>query len=145
LVLDLQKISTVDETAGQPASAAKAEGQRVPMILYFDGDCSLCRNLAEFVRRFAAPNIDPRPLSESPQLQREQLLGGVVEPRSIVLFDGQDYYKNHEAWRLLLASFPQLKGLNWLAEKLMVSGLMVSTVKILGNSARKLCRNCGRK
>jgi hypothetical protein len=105
-------------------------------VVYFDPECPLCRSLATFmgqrvdshVMRFA-PSPEPNPMSLVVEFEENggwQQLSGEV------------------AWAWMLSHHPALHELNWLAQKLGISGGTARALMAAGGVLKRMCWRCRR-
>lgn len=101
-------------------------------VLYYDGECSLCKTLAEFTLRRCRGRIEIAPWS-----------GEVLE--TIALKKEGTLFKGREAWEQMLMLDPYLKQLHWLARKIGLSSVLAGSLMSLSKGAKRMCRGCSRR
>lgn len=101
------------------------------MILRYDADCSLCRDLAALVASRSRGSLTLEPLPE--------------QARSIEFFDGAAWHVDTEAWKMLLLHLPDLKSLGWLAQKLHLETVVAKSVASMASGVKWFCKHCGRR
>ncbi len=111
-------------------------------MVLFDGDCPLCRSLAEL----AGQRTDGA-LKFAPWQEARLTLGLAAEAQAqpadkLRVLTGGALLEGEGAWAFLLERYEGLSALGWLAGRL---GLSRPTAKLLGGSAdllKRLCRRC---
>ena len=101
-------------------------------VLYYDGECTLCKTLAEFTLKRCRGEIEIAPWSG------EKLATIALE------IEGRTYQGRH-AWEHLLLLDPYFKQLNWLAKKIGLTTVLASSLMTLSMGMKKVCRSCNRR
>jgi len=105
-------------------------------VVYFDRDCTLCRELAQLMARRAGDGLafkawqDERP-GEPAAVLRVKAATGMLE--------------GDEAWAFVVERHPDLAGLTWMARKLGLAAPERAVGKAVGvglGLLRKLCWRC---
>ena len=117
-----------------------------PILLIYDGECELCTNLAHFVEKRSDGKIKTiswMEFSASRLTEHDALTYSEdASPASIGVFYGGSLHTGPSAWDLLLTHYPDLKSVNWLANKLHLRRHAITGLQITTSAARRLCRNC---
>ena len=114
------------------------------LLLVYDGTFSLCISLAELVERRSEGKIAIIPWLTF-DAQRGAITtaeGSQKSYESIGVYHLEKLHLGFEAWDLLLSHYPDLKGINWLANKVGIRGQAIAGLQFTPRAARMLCRNC---
>jgi hypothetical protein len=104
-------------------------------ILIYDDKCMLCVQLAQLVCRRSEGRVEIQPWSASSTKSDSP-------PQSIVLITNKQELVGAAAWEELLSIHPDLSGLTWLADRLGLKSVLVTTISGAAHLARKICRSC---
>lgn len=101
-------------------------------VVYYDGNCFLCRQLASFIGNLS--------LGSSIELKSSVKTDPVS--LTVEVFDGEQptQLDGPSAWEWLLVNHNSLKQVNWLAERL---GLIKPTARVLSTTGALLRRSIG--
>jgi hypothetical protein len=124
-----------DVSIGAITGKAKDQLPPVPVVVYFDGNCALCRTLAGFMGAKIDHNIMIfLPSEEQPAAQL------AVEIEEI---DGaKKRLSGEDAWAWILGHHPSLQELNWLAQKLGIARGTSKAMMATGDLLRRFCFRC---
>lgn len=106
-------------------------------VLY-DDNCMLCRSLAHWARTRAGATME----FVSWQVYYEN---ETAVPTVLRVLSGDRTLDGPDAWAFLLAHFPDLVALNWVAERLQIRPGVARALHAVGSASRRLCRGCGEK
>lgn len=120
------------------------------ILILFDKDCPLCKQLAELATRRAAPHLTFQSWQsyyDSPEAQAVLAATPAVDPapRELRAVHAGQLLEGAAAWSVLLEAHPDLQALNWLAQRL---GLQSQTSRAMRATAallRALCPRCPRQ
>ena len=108
----------------------------------FDGECTLCRNLAAYAERRAGTSMHF--ISWQTHYANEHAEDSLFKNEAPVLriFTNNQTLDGAAAWSHLLTTFPDLAAFNWLAESLNLKTQAGLVLHKAGNAARRLCLRC---
>lgn len=119
------------------------------IIVFFDENCPLCRQLAAFVQRRALPGMrfcGWQSVAQNAE-GREQMpdINWTLPANELRVWYPGGLLEGTAAWAFLIAQHPDLSALDWLARRL---GLVNEAAQLLRGAAgllRALCPRCPRR
>lgn len=105
-----------------------------PVVVRFDGACPMCVMLASYAERRLNPEYPMIFLPADVDTKGSEL--------SIELGAGRETLSGEHAWLWLLERHPALGELNWLAQKIGVSGQVSRGLNKTGEFLRRFCFRC---
>lgn len=111
------------------------------ILIYFDQDCLLCRNLAGFLEK-AHPDrlaVQPRSALGEDQGPPPAAEGGTP---ALLVKSGDRWLQDLAAWEILLEELPSVKSLSWLPRRLFGIQGTARLARAGGRSLRRLCWRC---
>lgn len=117
-------------------------------LVLYDADCLLCRNLAQLVSKRAGSDLR----TQSWQSFRGSIVARRAFPSELLerpadqlrVWSGARLLEGRAAWEYLLASYRDLKALDWLASQLGLSEHVASVLQATGRAARRFCGGCSK-
>lgn len=120
------------------------EAADAPLRVLYDGDCGLCRRLAEYGRTRSEDRLEFIPWAAyaateeaARHFSEEELKAPPARLRT--LHEGQ-LREDREAWAAILAAYPPFETFGWIVERL---GLMGAVAQATYHGARWLRNRCG--
>jgi predicted DCC family thiol-disulfide oxidoreductase YuxK len=111
-----------------------------PPLLLYDGDCNLCRSLAQWIHRHSHQYWQTE--SWQAYAARHSLDSS---PHLLRIAVGNELLEGEQAWLYLLEQDPKLRQFHWAAARL---GLARPTAKLAQRTGRwlkRLCRSCPKR
>ncbi len=135
----MNQVTEQDRDVSIGVATGKAKDQLpptlAPVVVYFDGNCALCRTLASFM----GARIDYNIMIFLPS-EEQHAAELAVEIEDI---DGtKKRLSGEDAWVWILGHHPSLQELNWLAQKLGIARGTSKAMMATGDLLRRLCFRC---
>lgn len=114
-------------------------------LVLFDQHCSLCKNLAHLAAKRSGDKLEFMSWQEfyagdtPANFPKEHLTEVASELR---VWTGTDLHEGSKAWQFLLDTYPDLKGLSWVAQKLGLHKQTARAIQRVGHILRSGCSRC---
>jgi hypothetical protein len=113
-------------------------------LILYDDECLMCNNLAIFASRRSENKLRFEAWQEFVKAPPEDFPKDLLSQPAdqLRVWTGSEVYEGKLAWEFLLETFPDLRGVSWMAEKLGLHKQTARVIQAMGKGLKLACFRC---